>query len=167
MYNEDRKKGKMMVAEIEPEDLEQVRTLSEMILELIHQFKRTKEELMRTTLKVQIEVLKGRLKRLTASILEIKKSLDLVCIPKEAKEVEEKIKNLPHPLMPYVGATLLETGEVEDFVWKSCDLLESEKEENLSVSSDYHFFPIIEKIYAKYEAWSSQFVEENKKVSGL
>ena len=77
-----------METEIRSEEIEQIRELVNLLSEVIRQFIKTREELMRTTLQVQIELLTNRLKRLKISIIEIKKQIDITCVPMEVKFVE-------------------------------------------------------------------------------
>ncbi len=109
---------------INMEEIGKLKDLSDLIIEFIRQFIRTKDELMRTTLQVQIELLSARLKRLKVSIGEVKAQIDEVCIPKEAKNIES-ISGIP--VAPYTGASIDSDNNVQEFSWKSKKVLEEEK----------------------------------------
>lgn len=146
------------------EELVKLKELSELIVESIRQFARTKEELMRTTLQVQIELLSTRLKRLKVSIEEIKGQMDEVCIPKEARAIEEVIGV---SLKPYVGASIDSNNDVQDFSWKSKKTLEEEKSKILGKVSNNSFQKKINQIYNFYVDLSNNLYQKSEEKSRL
>lgn len=122
-----------MESDIHSCEMEQIRELAEVLTEMISQFIRTREELMRTTLQVQIELLSNRLKRLKVSIIEIKSQIDTVCVPEEVSLIEEELGDR---MRPYDGAEIVDDGTIQEFSWKSTRKLEKEKNDFLSKISD-------------------------------
>ena len=137
-----------MEAEIHSEEIEQIRELADLLSEMIRQFIKTREELMRTTLQVQIELLTSRLKRLKASIIEIKSQIDASCIPKEVEVIENEIGD---KIRPYEGAEIEVDNTVKEFSWKSKSTLENEKDALLGRVSDV-LWDTVRRIYDTYIA---------------
>ncbi len=140
-----------MQAEINSGEIEQIRNIAELLSEMIRQFIKTKEELMRTTLQVQIELLTNRLKRLKISITELKSEIDASCVPEEAKIVESEIGD---KIRPYTGAEIEANDAVEEFSWKSKHTLENEKQDLLNRMGGM-LSDTIEKIYDIYTTRAS------------
>lgn len=122
-----------MESDIHSCEMEQIRELAEVLTEMISQFIRTREELMRTTLQVQIELLSNRLKRLKISIVEIKSQIDTVCVPEEVSLIKEQLGDR---MRPYDGAEIVDDGTIQEFSWKSTRKLEKEKNDFLGKISD-------------------------------
>lgn len=148
-----------MDTEIQFVELERIQQLTDLLSETVRQFIKTKEELMRTTFQVQIEVLKKRLMRLKISIIEMKSQIDAICVPKEAQIVELAIHD---KVRPYSGAEISENESVEEFSWKTKSTLEDEKKTLLrqlgSVCED-----AVEKVYDLYTNLSVSLYEQTKK----
>jgi len=113
--------------------VEEIRALADLLSEMIRQFIKTKEELMRTTLKAQMELLTNRAKRLKISISEIKSEMDKFCIPEEARLVEESIGD---KVVPYNGASIKEDDTISELSWKSRKMLEQEKEDFVVIGGE-------------------------------
>lgn len=139
-------------------ELEQIRDLAELLSEMIRQFLKTKEELMCTTLQVQIELLTNRMKRLKVSIVEIKSQLDSICVPKEAKIVEKEVGT---KVRPYKGAEVEIDGTIEEFSWKTTHTLDTEKKALLQCVSEV-LSDKVEKVYALYTKISMSLCETEK-----
>ncbi len=151
-----------MELEIRPGEIEQICDLANLLSEMIRQFIRTREELMRTTFQVQIELLTGRLKRLKVSIMEIKSQIDEACIPEEVMVVESELGNR---IRPYEGAEIETDNTIKEFSWKNKGKLEQEKEDLLSqVSGIFH--GTIERIYGIYVTRANQLcvIEEKSRL---
>ncbi len=148
-----------METEIRSEEIEQIRELVNLLSEVIRQFIKTREELMRTTLQVQIELLTNRLKRLKISIIEIKKQIDITCVPMEVKFVENEIGDR---IRPYEGAEIEVDGNIKEFTWKSKSKLKKEKEVLLSRVSGV-LRDTVEKIYDIYVARASPLCDTEEK----
>lgn len=151
MYNEI-KEGGFVESRVE-----EIKTLADLLSEMIRQFIKTKEELMRTTLKAQMELLTNRAKRLKISISEIKSEMDKVCIPEEAKLVEEAIGD---KVVPYNGAFIKEDDTISEFSWKSRKTLEQEKEVLLKKTAEERLKGAIERVYALYINFSLSLCEK-------
>lgn len=137
--------------------VEEIKTLADLLSEMIRQFIKTKEELMRTTLKAQMELLTNRAKRLKISISEIKSAMDKVCIPEEAKLVEEAIGD---KVVPYNGAFIKEDDTISELSWKSRKTLEQEKEVLLKKTAEEKLKGAIERVYALYINLSLSICEQ-------
>lgn len=147
---------------INMEEMGKLKELSDLIIEFIRQFIRTKDELMRTTLQVQIELLSARLKRLKVSIGEVKSQIDEVCIPEEAKSIEN-ISGIP--VVPYTGASIDSDNNVQEFSWKSSKVLEEEKSAVIEKAPNVQ--TKIEKIYNFYLGLSMYLYQKPEEKSLL
>ncbi len=154
-----------MTSTIRPDEWEELTTLEQMLRGTILDFNKTKEELGKTTLRVQIELLSSRLKRLKVSIAEMKKMLDDFCIPKEAKDIQNRLgEKLQHNLAPYMGTD--DDGEfIRNFAWKTYDVLEQEKYDNLKGIQGLEEQAEIKQIYERYENQFLPFLRQPKKES--
>lgn len=151
-----------METEIRSEEIDQVQELASLLSEMINQFIKTREELMRTTLQVQIELLTNRLNRLRISINEIKSQIDISCVPKEVKLVELEIGT---EIRPYEGAEIEVDDSVKEFSWKSKKSLETEKKEILPRVSET-LRDTVNRIYDIYVARASFLcgIEEKSRI---
>ncbi len=137
--------------------VEEIRALADLLSEMIRQFIKTKEELMRTTLKAQMELLTNRAKRLKISISEIKSEMDKFCIPEEARLVEESIGD---KVVPYNGASIKEDDTISELSWKSRKMLEQEKEVLLKKTTEEKLKGAIERVYTLYSNLSLSLCEQ-------
>ena len=152
---------------LELEEMNQISSLTSLLGDLIEQFNKTKEELKKTTLSAQIELLTSRLHRLKISIIEVKRELDRICIPKEASLLEGKLKDvLSYSVKPYRGGEEGSEG-MESFSWKDHEQLEKEKKENLQSLPSAEESSSLELLYQDYEKRFSSFIGEEKKASRM
>lgn len=154
----------MVESGISLEDVARLEELSALIVESIRQFIRTKDELMRTTIQVQIELLLTRLKRLKSTIIEIKNQIDEVCIPKEIEFIEDMTG---FPLKPYVGASIDSENNIQEFSWKSKNDLEEEKKEVLNKVSNSIFHQTVNQVYNFYVGLSMHLYHSPEEKSRL
>ncbi len=156
-----------MPNELNDNEIKELTSISEMMNELTTQFQKTREELLKTTLRAQIELLKGRLKRLAISISETKKQLDAFCIPEEVRHLEERLKGrLRYSFSPYTDMDL-EREKIDAFAWKSYEQLEEEKKENIQCLEEKSLEPAVADVYCQFENRFKAFIGPIKKESFL